>query len=105
MKLPLIVDDHGDISIFATIDAAILYLEPIDIQRHEFEFFDADGYRVDAILTTGMIIRLSLRKPPIQEARVLADKLKGFLGRCGRFVETCELSDLVRQAEVLAKTV
>ncbi len=105
MKLPLIADDHGDISIFATIDAAIRYLEPVDIQRHEYEFFDADGYRVDAFLTSGKAIRLSLRQPPVQEALVLAERLKGFLGRCGRSVETNELGELVRQAELLATTV
>lgn len=105
MKLPLIADDHGDISIFATVDAAIQYLEPIDIQRHEYEFCDADGYRVDAILISGKTVRLSLRKPPVQEARVLAERLKGFLGRCGRSAETNELGDLVHQAELLATTV
>jgi hypothetical protein len=43
MKTPISVNEHGDISIFATIKDAELYMEPLDVERGEYIVTDATG--------------------------------------------------------------
>jgi len=53
MKLPIIVSEHGDISLYDSIDKLERDLEPIDVKNGEFEVFDAEGKR----LTLGTAIK------------------------------------------------
>lgn len=43
MKTPITVDENGDISVFATVDDAEVYMEPIDVERGEYIVTDAEG--------------------------------------------------------------
>ena len=43
MKLPIIVDDHGDISLFQSAEDACAYLEPVDVKNNEYVAYDAAG--------------------------------------------------------------
>ena len=40
MDMPIIVNDNGDISFFANIKDAELYLEPDDIKQNFYEIFN-----------------------------------------------------------------
>lgn len=43
MDMPIIVNDNGDISFFANIKDAELYLEPDDIKQNFYEIFNRNG--------------------------------------------------------------
>ena len=43
MKLPLIIDEHGDVNIYNSIKSAELYLEAIDVKNNEYIAYDANG--------------------------------------------------------------
>lgn len=43
MKLPIIISEHGDVSVFNTIEAAEQYLEAIDVKNNEYIAYDANG--------------------------------------------------------------
>ncbi len=46
MKTPISINDHGDVSTFASVEEAETYMEPIDIERGEYIVTDADGRRL-----------------------------------------------------------
>lgn len=43
IKLPIIIDEHGDISIFLSVAEACDYLEPIDVKNNEYSAYDSEG--------------------------------------------------------------
>ena len=69
MKLPIIVkeNDCGDINVFATIEEAEAYMEPVDVENGEYTVTDAD----DQLL----------------EVRVIIEEIPLFLGFWKRRVE------------------
>ena len=44
MEPPIVVNENGDITIFATIEAAVRYLEPVDVRNHEYVAYDSAGF-------------------------------------------------------------
>jgi hypothetical protein len=48
MKPPLIANENGDLTFFASIEAMKGYIEAIDVQNNEYEFFDAKGDEIIA---------------------------------------------------------
>ncbi|HEY0001651.1 MAG TPA: hypothetical protein VGB74_14430, partial [Actinoplanes sp.] len=40
---PVIVDEHGDIQLYANVEAAAADVEAIDVRNGEYEFFDSAG--------------------------------------------------------------
>jgi hypothetical protein len=43
LSAPFVASDHGDVSIYESIDAMVALIEPIDALDGGHEFFDADG--------------------------------------------------------------
>lgn len=43
MKTPILINEHGDLSIFTSVEEAESYMEPIDVERGEYVVTDADG--------------------------------------------------------------
>jgi hypothetical protein len=79
---PVIVDEHGDIELYPTIQAACFDLEAIDVRNDEYEVFDSRGNRL-AIAAEGERVRIWLdpRSQPAPEE--LADRLRRFISRVG----------------------
>lgn len=48
---PIIVDEHGDISVFEALDDVERYIEPIDVRNNEYVFYDASGQVLHAEIT------------------------------------------------------
>lgn len=44
MEPPIIVDNHGDILFFASVEKAEKYLEPIDVENDEYVAYDSVGH-------------------------------------------------------------
>jgi hypothetical protein len=45
---PLIANENGDLTFFASIEAMEEYIEAIDVQNGKYEFFDAKGNEIIA---------------------------------------------------------
>jgi hypothetical protein len=43
MKPPIIIDNHGDLLVFESVEEAQGYLEPMDVKNLEYEAFDSEG--------------------------------------------------------------
>lgn len=97
MKPPIIVSENGDISIYDTLEEAILGLEAIDVRNNEYEFFDSEGYRLIAVLISHDLFYLKRSVPLKQERAVLVDKLKKFLTLCGQTEMCDDLDALITQ--------
>ena len=41
MRPPIVIDEHGDISIFPSVEAAARYMEPIDVRNNEYVAYDS----------------------------------------------------------------
>jgi hypothetical protein len=46
MKTPILINEHGDVSTFASVEEAEAYMEPIDVEHGEYVVTDADGQRL-----------------------------------------------------------
>ncbi|MDR2081079.1 MAG: hypothetical protein LBP54_04250 [Campylobacteraceae bacterium] len=51
MRPPLIANENGDFTFFASIEAMKGYIEAIDVKNNEYEFFDAEGNEIVCKLT------------------------------------------------------
>ena len=105
MKLPLIAIEHGDVSVFSTETDAARYLEVTDIRNGEYDFFDADGYVVQAVVDSKGNISFALHSPPVLSAETLKPKLVGFLNAVGCAPsEGAELPVLIEAVARIAST-
>jgi len=43
MKFPIIVNDHGDVSTYDSVEAAQLDLEAVDVKNNQFNAYGGDG--------------------------------------------------------------
>lgn len=46
MKPPIFIENNGDITVFASLQAAENWVEPIDVRNNEYEAFDSEGRRL-----------------------------------------------------------
>lgn len=49
MKAPIVLDENGDVSLFATVEEAARYMEPIDVRNNEYVAYDSEGYRLKLV--------------------------------------------------------
>lgn len=49
MKAPIILDENGDVSLFATVEEAARFMEPIDVRNSEYVAYDSEGYRLTLV--------------------------------------------------------
>ncbi len=74
LECPIIVDEHGDVSVYSGPDQAAAGIEPIDVRNGEYRFYDATGLVLQAEVfrsrSDGRIRRLLI--PPTERIRVFA---------------------------------
>ncbi|MUV14522.1 hypothetical protein [Noviluteimonas gilva] len=51
MRPPIIIDEHGDVSVFESVEAAARYIEPIDVRNNEYVAYDSAGYLLRLVPT------------------------------------------------------
>jgi hypothetical protein len=52
MKTPILINERGDISTFASVEEAESYMEPIDVERGEYVVTDAAGLPLSVVVVT-----------------------------------------------------
>jgi len=50
---PIVIDDDGDLEIFASIRDACRYMKPTDVQDDVYDVFDGAGYELTAVVRQG----------------------------------------------------
>lgn len=72
MKLPITIDEHGDVTTFDSVEAAELYMEAEDVERGEYRVIDGDGrllaLRVDLIVVS---ILFGLWRTTVKRVRIV----------------------------------
>jgi hypothetical protein len=99
---PILIDEHGDISAWASSARAAGHVEAIDVINGEYEFFDAVGRRLVAAVDNN---RISLGADPARppEPERLEAALRGYFRR---LPERCRsYSDAADRAQTLAELV
>lgn len=80
MRPPIVIDEHGDISFFLSVEAAARYIEPIDVRNNEYVAYDSAGFLLQLVATEPVVsIPGYLSDIPHQEQ--LAQTLRSFLDR------------------------
>ena len=46
VRPPIIVNEHGDIHVFPSVEEAETYLEPVDVRNNEYVAYDSEGRRL-----------------------------------------------------------
>ena len=73
MKTPISVNEHGDVTTFATVQAAEEYMEPIDVEHGEYLVTDADGQKLAVHIVTASVPMFGgLWKRQVRKVRILA---------------------------------
>lgn len=98
IELPIIVEDHGDLNLHASVEEAELAVEAVDVRNEEFRFYDATGLvlhaevqRVEAprgglgrlLAPTPELVKLTVPDGDDRRPDELADVLRSFLSRVG----------------------
>jgi len=96
MKAPIITNENGDISFFASIQNATSYIEPIDIRNDEYEIYDSEGIILKCIATKHGIRIIETKESSKKDK--LMSILKRFyitIGLDPAWVENATLSELI----------
>ncbi len=71
MKTPISINEHGDMSTFASVEEAESYMEPIDVQRGEYVVSDADGQPLSVgVMTEEVPLFWGLWKGRVKKVRI-----------------------------------
>ncbi|MGL4745929.1 MAG: hypothetical protein ACRCXL_16285 [Dermatophilaceae bacterium] len=79
---PIVVDDRGDIALYATLEAASRELEAIDVLDAIYEVFDSRGRRL-SVTAAGGLVSIRLDPQSVPESDELLRRLRHFISRVG----------------------
>ena len=81
---PVIVDEHGDIQLYANVEAAAADVEAIDVRNGEYEFFDSAGRVIEPTIDDATsTVRLTGHEYRLPVPNLLADRLRRFVEQVG----------------------
>jgi hypothetical protein len=80
MRPPIVIDEHGDISIFPSVELAARYMEPIDVRNNEYVAYDSAGVLL-RLVPTEPIVSISGYLSDVQQSGQLERVLRSFLAR------------------------
>ena len=93
MRPPIIVNEHGDVQVFETVDHAEIALEAIDVRNAEYTAYDSDGRRlIVSVLNRDDEVRISGDEDFVTSCDELKKVLSDFLIRTGESEEVEEMS-------------
>jgi hypothetical protein len=93
MRPPIVIDAHGDISLFPSVEAAARYVEPMDVRNNQYVAYDSAGFLLQLVPTEPVVsIPGYLSDLPHQEQ--LAQTLRSFLERVSSAPAPAEAASL-----------
>lgn len=70
-KPPIVVDENGDIEVYASVEDACAELEATDVNRGAYELFDSEGFRLRAEVSGYDVVGMSVASPNRTEMSLL----------------------------------
>ena len=55
MRPPIVLDEHGDISLFPSVEAAARYVKPVDVRNGEYIAYDSAGFLLNLVPTEPVV--------------------------------------------------
>lgn len=79
---PIVIDDHGDLALYATVEAASMDMEAIDVLDDVYEAFDSHARRLSLEVREGLV---SIRLDPqfVPQPDELLRRLRHFIAPVG----------------------
>jgi hypothetical protein len=87
---PIVIDAHGDLEVFATVQSACLSMEAVDVRSGEYEAFDSRGVRLE-LLADDETVSLRADRRPATDADEVIGRLREYVIRVG--TDRVDLSD------------
>lgn len=79
---PIVTDDHGDIALHGSVEAACQEMEAIDVRDGVYDVFDSRGHRL-SLGVSGGLVQIWLDPQAEREPDELARRLRHFMTRVG----------------------
>ncbi|MBK8148551.1 MAG: hypothetical protein IPK58_10170 [Acidobacteria bacterium] len=107
MKPPIIINDHGDLEFYSSIELAEREVEPTDIRNNEYTFYDSEGMVMQTLIVElpgrffGLDITVEhvrLSSSTVYRREELISALIAYLERIGHDrinLETMELQEMM----------
>ena len=114
MKAPIIVNEHGDVSIFESVEYAEQYLEPIDVKNEEYVVYDSKGHLLQLSVSQKELLSIfggielieAVRISPVGSGSGSSSELRKLLIKFFRETKTgVEKSDLLSLRELVDESV
>jgi hypothetical protein len=114
MKAPIIVNEHGNVSIFESVEYAEQYLEPIDVTNEEYVVYDSEGHLLQLAVSQkelpsifcGIELIDAVRISPVGSGSGSSSELRKLLIKFFRETKTgVEKSDLLSLRELVDESV
>jgi hypothetical protein len=108
MKLPIIVDNKGDVLIFDSVRQAERYLEPVDVRGGEYVVYDAQGRVLEPEIYRHLLaerVQLQTESESDEGKEQLRETLIRFLSKVGQYQESTIQSNSVEELIRLARRV
>ena len=80
MRPPIVIDEHGDISLFSSVESAARYVEPMDVRNNEYIAYDSAGFLLK-LVPTEPVASISGRLSDLPHQEQLVHALHSFLER------------------------
>jgi RHS repeat-associated protein len=80
----LVIDSGNDVIRFDSTQDAAKWVEPIDVNEGEYEFFDSQGQRLTAVQDDKWVVDLVAHTPPQWDSELLASYLRTYLEALAR---------------------
>jgi hypothetical protein len=114
MKAPIIVNEHGNVSIFESVEYAEQYLEPIDVTNEEYVVYDSKGHLLQLAVSQKELLSIfggielieTVRISPVGSGSGSSSELRKLLIKFFRETKTgVEKSDLLSLRELVDESV
>jgi hypothetical protein len=111
MKLPIILDEKGDLSVYDSLEKLLKYVEPIDVRNQEYIVYDSEGRFLQlgtattrilfGLLEGPEVVTFETEEPTPAQASELRACISDFLTRVcvdKEWVARASLAELVKKA-------
>lgn len=97
MKMPLVFDENGDVSIYWSEGDALKSIEAVDVRNNEYIAYDATGRLLSVDIRGSRTLGIRLADDPTEHVCALASALKRYVGAR----EACERLDALSVPDLL----
>lgn len=101
MKMPLIFDEHGDVSVYWSLKEARASIEGIDVKNNEYVAYDSTGRRLSLEVVGSHTLRIGVSEDSVLHVHDLVVALRRYIAARQYLsnLETLSLPELIQAIE------